>query len=542
MASVTVPHRERLRGLIEALQAPAVQLWGWPGTGKRAFLETWLQDEETVFVPRACLAGSGRLEGEIERIAEKTRWLVAEEPSAAQVRLIVSLLRPNQRLLFASDRRLVCDGLAVATSPQQLLLTASEVEALWDRSGAGSLTHDEAEELRRRSDGWLLPLRLWSRDSTLAAAPLGERWDLPMAPVEAFFRSRVLERLDPQERGLLFELAHRGEVSWERVVSGRADGERREGPLHSLVDAWGLVRVEDGALQLPRSLASFLEKEACRWEMTGLAALRRAAAGSAAGSESQVEPDVRIKLLGSPRVERRAHGEAMVPVQWGFKRPLKILAYLASAPDLQASKEEVVSILWSEASEEAIRRNLHPTVSRLRRAVWPDGEAGAVVLLRDGVYSLDPNLRWEVDLRVFLDRYQAGARALAQGSESHAAMLWEEAWGLYDGPFCEGFADRWILAQRDEIQLHYLDLLRRLGDLYGRSGRRTEAEDAYRTLLLEDPLDETVHAAVMRIYAERGRRDLVKRQFERLRRMLLSELAVEPSAATLDLYNELLSP
>jgi DNA-binding SARP family transcriptional activator len=241
-----------------------------------------------------------------------------------------------------------------------------------------------------------------------------------------------------------------------------------------------------------------------------------------------------------PRVERRDPTGRMAPVTWSFKRPLRILAYLASAPDFQASREEIVSILWPEASEEAIRRNLHPAMSWLRRTVWPGSGAGGVVLLRDGVYSLDPSLRWTVDVRSFLERIDEGGSHLSRGRAEEAEASWKLAWQLYHGPFLQGWTDRWVQAQRDELQLRFTDLLRRLGDLEAALGRLTEAEDAYRTLLLEDPLEEGVHASIMRIYAARGRRDLVHRQFQRLRQVLIQELGVEPSPPTLAVFNELM--
>ena len=40
--------------------------------------------------------------------------------------------------------------------------------------------------------------------------------------------------------------------------------------------------------------------------------------------------------------------------------------------------------------------------------------------------------------------------------------------------------------------------------------------DAYRTVLVEDPLQERIHLAVMRLYAAQGRRDLVRRQYDNL--------------------------
>ena len=64
--------------------------------------------------------------------------------------------------------------------------------------------------------------------------------------------------------------------------------------------------------------------------------------------------------------------------------------------------------------------------------------------------------------------------------------------------------------------------------------------DAYRSVLLEDPLQERVHLAVMRLYAHQGRRDLVRKQYDRLCTLLLEELGVEPMPQTTREYHRLM--
>ena len=80
-----------------------------------------------------------------------------------------------------------------------------------------------------------------------------------------------------------------------------------------------------------------------------------------------------------------------------------------------------------------------------------------------------------------------------------------------------------------------------LGDVFGELSQWTLAEDCYRSLLLEDPLQENVYVSMMRVYAARGRRDLVQRQYERMSNRLRRDLGVEPSNATMAAYNELLA-
>ena len=61
-----------------------------------------------------------------------------------------------------------------------------------------------------------------------------------------------------------------------------------------------------------------------------------------------------------------------------------------------------------------------------------------------------------------------------------------------------------------------------------------------RTVLMEDPLNERVHLAVMRLYAEQGRRDLVRRQYDKLCAILLDELGVPPMPDTTQGYHQLM--
>jgi DNA-binding SARP family transcriptional activator len=555
------PHYARVRALLGALDAPVVQLWGWPGTAKRAILRGLLEDEpEAVYLPAAWLAAPERLE---ERLGRKVGrrpallvgedrdgpWRIAADP--AGLATVAALLGPGQRLLVAAERRLALGDGSVATPPDQLLLRCDEIRVLWRAACGRELTRASSERLRDHSDGWPLLLELWARDPAIASGPFDDDERPPLTPIAGLLRERVMAALTADEEEVLCALAERGPagVPWQLFVAA-GDRRRRESTLRSLIDRWALPIVESGHLRLPAALAALLATE----RATVLAA--SAPNGESAGSPPAIAAsglvhelrreersdavDVRIGLLGVPRVERRDTSGRLVPVSWSFKRPLRILAYLASAPDLQASREEIVSILWPDASEDTVRRNLHPAVSWLRRSVWPGNGPGGVVLLRDGVYSLDPSLRWEVDVRSFFERIEEGGRHLARGPMEEAVASWEAAWRLYQGPFLQGWSDRWVLAQRDELQLRFTDLLRRLGDLKARLGQLTDAEDAYRTLLLEDPLEEGVHVSIMRIYAARGRRDLVNRQYQRLRSVLLQELGVEPSPPTLDAFNELM--
>jgi DNA-binding SARP family transcriptional activator len=236
-------------------------------------------------------------------------------------------------------------------------------------------------------------------------------------------------------------------------------------------------------------------------------------------------------------------------LEWRLRRSFLVLAFLASSPGLSARREDLVEAVWPREGEQTIDRNFHPTLSHLRRSLAGDRRDGVPppLLFRTGVYRLNPEITWEIDLLDFRRLVEEGRAAVARdaldasGAANPAVAAWQQAWKLYRGPFLQGYYDAWVSTRRETYHRLYLELLRELGDLYVRLGRLDEAMDAFRSVLVEDPLQERVHLAVMRIYAAQGRRDFLRKQYDRLCTLLLEELGVEPLPETTQEYHRLIS-
>ena len=246
--------------------------------------------------------------------------------------------------------------------------------------------------------------------------------------------------------------------------------------------------------------------------------------------------------MGSP-VARQRDEEGERDLDWRLRRAFQVLAFLASSPGLQAGREEVIEAVWSTEGERTIERNFHPTLSHLRRAL-EGGNRGkdrpAPLLFRNGVYRLNPEVGWEIDVIEFYRLTDEGKELAGRRELEAAVEAWQRAWKLYRGPFLQGYYEGWVTSRRDTYQRRYLELLRDLGDLYVDLRRGEEAMDAYRSYLVEDPFQERVHVEVMRLYAGQGRRDLVRRQYDQLCRILLEELGQAPMQETTLKYHELM--
>jgi DNA-binding SARP family transcriptional activator len=535
---------------VEGLEAPLIEIWGWPGSGSPAVLNALAARPGAAGLTLADLADEAATRRALAA-ASAARWLVVAGDPGERLTALAQGLRPGQQLVFASSRRHHDPALPAAlVTPQELLLTIPEVSQLWHLLIGRQPAPSASLALWRATEGWYRPLRL-ALEATggvgLDAATAEQL--LEIAPVRLFLRHEVLDSLGAAER--------------ERLLD--APRQRPAVPAAPAAAGWQVVEelglwVEGGDHdRLPVLLAAWLDRERRRRRLpaggampagAGAAAGSRAAARTGRGAavegegegEERRRPTYRLRLFGGPLVfQVGAEGER--EVGWKLRRSFQVLAFLAASPDLQASRDDLEEAVWPADGERTIDRNFHPTLSHLRRALDP-GRRGTLpppLLLRGGIYRLNPEIEWEIDLQEFNRRVAEGRELAAGGDERAAADTWQRAWRLYHGPFLHGYYEAWVVARREEVQQAYLELLRDVGDLAVRLERAEDAVDAYRSLLLEDPLQERTHLAVMRLYAGQGRRDLVRRQYERLCTLLLDELGVEPLPETVQEYHRLMS-
>ncbi len=508
MSDATPPHFQRLLLTLEAIDAPVVVLWAPAGSGKSAFL-VWLKKRSDTRVVSAREREKGVLRRpRQEGTAAPLRWLVCQqlELDTDLLEKLASGLAPGETLVVSCERYPEPAFRHVVIGPPSWRLRPEEVAAM----ARQSLDPEGFLSTSAPLEGWYRPLVL--------ACGSSEPW----AELELFVRSELIARLDGEERGLVEQLAREPlPVSESRMVRSA----RQRFALLRLEREWGLV-VREGAdeIRLPRLITGVLSGSR--------GVLDRPLFGDRVG--------YRVKLLGTPSLWRM-EGTIREPLRWPIRRAFLLLAYLASRPGLAAGRDEVMEALWPEAREDEIARNLHPTVSLLRRTLRAGREdAGPIVLLEKGIYRLDPDIEWWIDVQEF-ERAVLTGRPIEGLEADPDVSAWEEAWRLYSGPFLPGHEERWVLERREELQRLYLDLLRGLGDSYLQEGRLTDSEDALRSALLVDPIQESVHLAIMTIYARRGRRDLVRRQYERVCSLLQDELGVEPMSSTVAEYHRLMS-
>lgn len=210
-----------------------------------------------------------------------------------------------------------------------------------------------------------------------------------------------------------------------------------------------------------------------------------------------------------------------------------LLTYLASPPGQAHSRDKLAALLWGDRSQAQARSRLRESLFVLRRALAPAdppclGLGTEAVVLDAGAV--------DVDAAVF-------GRLVQEGD----AESWVRAGELYRGEFLQGLAFRgalfedWLMGERERLRELAVEALAKLLAQQQRVAGPAEAalQTALRLIAL-DPLQESVHRTLMRLYAQLGRRGAALQQYQMCVSLLQRELDVEPEEDTKQLYQEIL--
>ncbi|MBS3995009.1 MAG: AAA family ATPase [Alkaliphilus sp.] len=221
---------------------------------------------------------------------------------------------------------------------------------------------------------------------------------------------------------------------------------------------------------------------------------------------------IKIKLLGTPSVKINDE-----PVAFPFRKAEALFYYMAVKK--QVSRDELVSLLWSEMDEENAKKNLRHAMYKLRKTFGLD----IIISPQKSNVILNPDIAMEVDLDIFL----------------HDPTRDIE---VYSGEFLQGFYvkegeqfEEWMLQYRDYLKYSFSN------KLYERIEEGISPVEKYGKLLIaEDPFDERAYRTLMKIYARERAYSKVISTYHKLSETLDKELGIGPDGETKALYDEIM--
>jgi DNA-binding SARP family transcriptional activator/TolB-like protein len=231
-------------------------------------------------------------------------------------------------------------------------------------------------------------------------------------------------------------------------------------------------------------------------------------------------PRLSLSLLGG--FECRVDGGDAL--RFPTRKVRALLVYLAVNAGRTHTRDKLATLLWGDQSDAQARANLRKAMSRLGQTLPKRGKR--CLAIQAGGLAIRPDA-----LRLDVTRFERLAADGTPGSLERAA-------DLYRGQFLEGFAacgedfDEWLMAERERLDETLRQVLQRLLDHYVATGAIGRATQVALRLIMLDPMQESVHRTLMRLYLHQDRVGSALEQYRRCREVLNRELAVEPSAET----------
>ena len=206
------------------------------------------------------------------------------------------------------------------------------------------------------------------------------------------------------------------------------------------------------------------------------------------------------------------------------------LLFLANPKGL--TKGEVGVIFWPDSSPGELKLRFKNAIYRMRHAIGSD-----VVLFQDNKYLFNQGVDYDYDVQNFINAIKK-AREEKRDPEKIDAL--SRAVSLYKGNYLPEMDDDWVVADREKYQIMYLQAAEQLTPLLMKYGEFGKTMEVAQKGLDHNPYHEPLHRIIMQAYYARGDRVSITQQFEKCREQLKSEIGVEPSEQTIQLYEQLM--
>ena len=236
---------------------------------------------------------------------------------------------------------------------------------------------------------------------------------------------------------------------------------------------------------------------------------------------------LRLTLLGGFQARLGTGGALSLP----SRKAQALLAYLGARPGQSHPRDKLAALLWGESREAQARDGLRHALAALRQAL--PATAPPILMSAGQTLALNPVVV-DVDVATF-------ERHVAEGTPEALA----QAAALYTGDLLSGFSvseplfEEWLVPERARLRELALEALARLLAHQGKIGATGQAIESAVRLLALDPLQEVVHRALMRLYAQ-VRRGAALQQYQLCVTVLQRELGVAPEEETKQLYHDIL--
>lgn len=249
-----------------------------------------------------------------------------------------------------------------------------------------------------------------------------------------------------------------------------------------------------------------------------------------------IVPLLTVNLFGGLDVRI---GESPVSADRFRRQKVKtLLALLVLSRGREIPRDRLVRTLWPESELDTARKNFYSIWSLLRRALSsPSGACPYLVRQQNGC-RLDERL-----LATDVSRFDAVCRMLLFGQPGAEgwARLYAEIDDLFADDLMPSEQDNDLIVQaRDQYRVQLVDALVAAAERLVSADGAQEGLWFARAALRRDRTREDAYLALMRAQIAAGQRTAALETYFSCRRFLTSELGIDPSLKTIELYRSII--
>ncbi|MBN1657688.1 MAG: tetratricopeptide repeat protein [Anaerolineae bacterium] len=213
------------------------------------------------------------------------------------------------------------------------------------------------------------------------------------------------------------------------------------------------------------------------------------------------------------------------------------LAYLLLHRTTPQSRSHISFLFWPDSTESQARTNLRKQLYHLRQAL-PDADYF--------LHADASTIHWQAKDRFTLDvgelecALDEAEQAKREGDAAVQRAALDRAVSLYAGDLLLDCYDDWVLSERERLRVRIVPAIEALAQLLEEERAYEQATRHVQHLLRLDPLHEPAYRRLMRLFSLQGNHASAIRAYQTCAITLEEELGVAPSAATEQLYHDLL--
>lgn len=217
-------------------------------------------------------------------------------------------------------------------------------------------------------------------------------------------------------------------------------------------------------------------------------------------------------------------------VSLGSARPQAVFAMLALRAGAAVRRDDLVAGVWGQDAPATAEGSVHTYISLLRKALEPDRARGAAPQVLESVGS-GYRLRWgpaASDLAEFRALRAQGQRQLADGDADAALDSLDAALGLWRGEALAGLSGPFAETRRRELATERTTARELRAEAALATGTHTDVIADLGALVAEEPLRERARELLVLALHRSGRGAEALEVFRDARRVMVTELGVEP--------------